>query len=253
MTNHRQDGGRNGALPEEDRPTRSSQAQTQSLSHPSRGNVSDDHRWWRDRNYRDDDRYFDDHHQVSDLVPRRWEGGCGDVESTGYRSGRYAGGRGYSAGLQGAPCRGDASRYPGSGNVGYRATGPHRGKGPVGYRRSDERIHELVCEALADDDQLDASQIVVSVTNSDVTLSGVVDDRHAKLEAEDCAYGVSGVRDVQNLLSVTADPPPVTTGPAWSSAPAYERNGRERDSLAGGRERDPLTGQEAPPVGNPRV
>jgi hyperosmotically inducible periplasmic protein len=244
VANHRQDGGRDGALPEEDRSTRSTQAQTQSLSHPSRGNVSDDHRWWRDRNYRDDDRHDDD--QVSDLVPRRWAGGRDDVESTGYRSGRSAGDRGFGAGPEGAPGRGDAPRNAGPGDLGYHATGPHRGKGPVGYRRSDERIHELVCEALADDDQLDASQIVVSVTSSDVTLSGVVDDRHAKLEAEDCAYSVSGVRDVQNQLSVTGDPPPVTTHPAWSSAPAYGWNRREQDPLAGGRERDPSQDRRHP-------
>jgi len=251
VTNLCQHGGRNGALPEEERSTRSTQPQTQSLPHPSRGNVSDDHRWWRDRNYRDDDRDLDD--QVSDLVPRRWKGGRGDLEPTGYRSGRYAGSRGLGAGPEAAPYRADASRNAGPGNVGYPATGPHRGKGPVGYRRSDERIHELVCEALAGDDQLDASQIVVSVTSSDVTLSGVVDDRHARLEAEGCAYSVAGVRDVQNQLSVTGDPPPATTHPAWSSAPASGRNRRERDPLAGGRDRDPVAGQEAPPVDNPRV
>lgn len=83
-----------------------------------------------------------------------------------------------------------------------RGTGPHRGKGPSGYQRSDERIRELVCDSLTDDDQLDASRIEVGVTGGEVTLSGRVDDRRAKRAAEDCAYSVSGVRDVQNRLRV---------------------------------------------------
>ena len=87
----------------------------------------------------------------------------------------------------------------------HRGTGPHRGKGPLGYQRSDERIRELVCESLTDDDQIDASQIEVSVKNGEVTLSGVVDDRRTKREAEDCACSVSGVRDVQNQLRVKDD------------------------------------------------
>lgn len=242
MTNHGQDGGRNGAL-DENRSTRSPRAQTQSLSDPGRGNASDDHRWWRDRNYHDD-RERDDR-QASALVPRRWEGGGGSepgcVDPVG---GFYADGHGCGVRPQGYPREAESPLSPGSRSLSYRTTGPHRGKGPVGYRRSDERIHELVCEALADDDQLDASRIEVSVINSDVTLSGVVDDRRAKLEAEDCVYGVSGVRDVQNLLSVIGDPPLVRANPARSLVPAYGRNGRERD---------PLAGQDAPSRDIPRA
>ena len=32
----------------------------------------------------------------------------------------------------------------------------HRGKGPKGYTRSDERIREHVCEVLSDDHHVDA-------------------------------------------------------------------------------------------------
>jgi hypothetical protein len=89
----------------------------------------------------------------------------------------------------------------------HRGTGPHRGKGPRGYQRSDERIRELVCESLADDDQLDATHIEVSVEHGEVTLSGTVEDRCAKRDAEDCACSVSGVRDVQNLLRIRDERP----------------------------------------------
>ncbi len=94
----------------------------------------------------------------------------------------------------------------------HRGTGPHRGKGPVGYQRSDERIRELICESLADDDQLDASRIEVAVKDGDVTLSGNVEGRHAKRHAEDCAWSVSGVRELQNSLRVTDDRRSITSG-----------------------------------------
>ena len=43
------------------------------------------------------------------------------------------------------------------------AIGPHRGLGPQNYQRSDERIHEDVCEQLLEDGYLDASNIRVMV------------------------------------------------------------------------------------------
>jgi hypothetical protein len=120
-------------------------------------------------------------------------------ERLGYPAGSY--GRGY-----GGPGAQDGARTDlGPEPHVHRGTGPHRGKGPIGYQRSDERIREMVCESLADDDQLDASHIEVTVNHGELTLSGTVDDRRAKRDAEDCACSVSGVRDVQNLLRVKDD------------------------------------------------
>ncbi|MXQ14784.1 BON domain-containing protein [Microvirga makkahensis] len=78
----------------------------------------------------------------------------------------------------------------------------HRGRGPKGYTRSDERIREDVSDRLTDDPYVDASEIEVSVSNCEVTLSGTVDSREAKRRAEDCAERVSGVTHVQNNLRV---------------------------------------------------
>jgi osmotically-inducible protein OsmY len=78
----------------------------------------------------------------------------------------------------------------------------HRGRGPKGYTRSDERIREDVNERLTDDPYVDASEIEVSVSGCEVTLTGTVDSREAKRRAEDCAERVSGVRHVQNNLRV---------------------------------------------------
>jgi hypothetical protein len=91
--------------------------------------------------------------------------------------------------------RGDADE--GSGPA-----GPHRGRGPKGYKRTDERIHEDVCERLTHDRFIDASDVEVSVSNGEVTLSGTVTSRGLKRRAEDLAEMASGVTHVQNNLRV---------------------------------------------------
>lgn len=78
----------------------------------------------------------------------------------------------------------------------------HHGKGPKGYRRSDQRIHEDICEELTHHDELDASGIEVEVKDGIVTLSGVVDGRKEKRLAEDLIHDLRGVEDVQNRLTV---------------------------------------------------
>jgi len=75
-----------------------------------------------------------------------------------------------------------------------------RGRGPKGYRRSDERIKEDVNDRLTDHAYLDASDIEVSVKDGEVTLSGKVLDRTDKRLAEDVVESISGVRNVQNNL-----------------------------------------------------
>lgn len=80
--------------------------------------------------------------------------------------------------------------------------GDHYGKGPKGWKRSDDRIKEEVCEALNDSSFVDASDIDVSVKEGIVSLSGNVESREVKLEAERCVERVRGVFDVQNGLRV---------------------------------------------------
>lgn len=80
----------------------------------------------------------------------------------------------------------------------------HRGTGPKGYIRSDERIKEDVSERLMDDGQLDASDIEVMVQDGEVTLTGTVPERFAKRHAEDVAERASGVKHVQNNLRVAS-------------------------------------------------
>lgn len=80
--------------------------------------------------------------------------------------------------------------------------GGFRGRGPKGYRRSDERITDEVNDLLTDHDELDASDIEISVKDGEVTLTGMVSDRRAKRLAEDLADDVSGVQEVHNQLRI---------------------------------------------------
>jgi osmotically-inducible protein OsmY len=91
--------------------------------------------------------------------------------------------------------------------------GMYTGRGPRGYRRSDERIREDVNERLTDDWRVDASDIEVSVDNGLVTLAGRVGSRAQKRRAEDVAESVSGVTDVSNQLRVGPSVPLTTETP----------------------------------------
>jgi hypothetical protein len=83
--------------------------------------------------------------------------------------------------------------------------GPHSGRGPQGYQRSDARIEEDVCEHLTHHGMLDATGIQVQVENGEVTLAGTVESRQAKRLAEDILDSISGVRDIHNQLRVQRD------------------------------------------------
>lgn len=93
----------------------------------------------------------------------------------------------------------------------------HRGKGPKGYTRSDDRIQEDASDRLMDDPHIDATDIEVSVAGGEVTLNGTVSNRFSKRHAEDLVDGVPGVSHVQNNLRIR---------PAQTAA---------SDTLAGGR------------------
>lgn len=78
--------------------------------------------------------------------------------------------------------------------------GPHRGRGPRGYKRSDERICEEICDRLSAHGEIDASDIEVKVENGEVTLTGTVPDRRTKRLAESVVDTVRNVVDIHNQL-----------------------------------------------------
>src|SRR3954470_7000385 len=77
-----------------------------------------------------------------------------------------------------------------------------RGRGPRNYTRSGDRIREDVNDRLTDDWHVDASEIDVTVSGTEVTLTGTVTSRDQRRRAEDIAESVSGVTHVQNNLRV---------------------------------------------------
>lgn len=101
--------------------------------------------------------------------------------------------------------------YPGHyrfGQYGYgyghgaRAPRGYRGVGPRSYVRSDERIAEDLNERLTDDEDLDAGDINVRVSDGKVTLEGSVGNRWMKHRAEDIADSCAGVKEVENRVVV---------------------------------------------------
>jgi len=88
-----------------------------------------------------------------------------------------------------------------------RTTSGFAGRGPRGYQRSDERIREDVSEILWEHDDIDASDIDVTVENGEVTLEGTVDSRWTKRMAEDAAHEARGVVDVHNRLRINREQP----------------------------------------------
>jgi osmotically-inducible protein OsmY len=77
-----------------------------------------------------------------------------------------------------------------------------RGHGPRNYTRSSDRIREDVNDRLTDDPIVDARDLEVTVSGTEVTLAGTVTSRDQRRRAEDVAEGVTGVTHVQNNLRV---------------------------------------------------
>jgi hypothetical protein len=92
-------------------------------------------------------------------------------------------------------------RAPGTGAEHLASHG--RGRGPKNYQRSDERIREEICESLARQGRLDASEVEVQVTNGEVLLTGTVARRDDKLAIEHLVDNVYGVLDVRNEIRRT--------------------------------------------------
>jgi hypothetical protein len=159
---------------------------------------------------------------------RSYGGGMGSSSGQDWRTGRYGGGLGFGReerGQWGAPWgrdrdwrtgsdwersregygRGESGSEWGRTFGGLTSYGPGRysGRGPKGYRRSDDRIREDVCERLTEHPDIDASDVEIRVVNAEVVLLGNVEDRHQKRMAEDVAESVSGVQDVRNDLKIS--------------------------------------------------
>ena len=107
----------------------------------------------------------------------------------------------------------------------------HRGRGPQGYRRSDDRINDDVHDRLTEDRHLDASTITVMVQDGEVTLAGTVISRHAKHHAEHIVEDLAGVKHVQNNLRVQELSP--SRGASTTQSMPLGENSKLSDQAAG--------------------
>jgi osmotically-inducible protein OsmY len=78
----------------------------------------------------------------------------------------------------------------------------YAGRGPRTYRRSDETIHEEICELLTHHPEVDASEVEVEVEGGEVTLQGRVGDRDMRWLVEDLVEAISGVSLVHNRIRI---------------------------------------------------
>jgi hypothetical protein len=81
-----------------------------------------------------------------------------------------------------------------------------KGRGPKGYRRTDDHILHAVEEALAADETLDASDIEVAVENGEVTLRGLVGGVRARYAAVADAEAIAGKGRVRHALKIVGEP-----------------------------------------------
>jgi osmotically-inducible protein OsmY len=120
--------------------------------------------------------------------------------------------------------------YPGGSGTVYAESwtlvGPFTGRGPKGYRRSDQQIIDDASQRLEHDGHIDATEIEVSAQDGVITLRGTVPDRATKRRAEDCVESVYGARDVMNELRVAA----ATAAEPSQSSQASPRAQRSRSS-----------------------
>lgn len=177
-------------------------------------------------NFGRDDRHRRQRHSVEGRYPLEERGPDQEFETSGpYREpsdfrapdgaqaygggGQRSGGRGSSYGARREPYEGSyapsysaeiADRRPASPPA---ARGGYAGRGPKGYRRTDERIREEVCERLSWHDEVDATDVAVRVHDGEVTLEGSVETRHMKRLAEHIVEDVVGVTEVHNTIRVT--------------------------------------------------
>jgi hypothetical protein len=133
------------------------------------------------------------------------QGYGGTLAYNDYRAG--VGGLGFGAG-GGAESRPWTGGPRGAGFTGAR--GPHVGRGPGGWRASDARLRERVCERLMEDDLLDARDIAVEAQDGVVTLRGEVGQPGDVRRAEDLARATAPGAEVRNALTAPGRETPRT-------------------------------------------
>lgn len=168
-----------------------------------------------------------DYRDLQESATPSWQRGMYYGESPRYE-GRDFGERG--RGWGGSSERSyDQGRYASSqydANTGQRRSG----RGPKGYKRSDDRVREDVCDRLSQQYDIDASEVEVTVSNGEVTLAGTVSDRDQKFRIEHLADSVGGVNEVHNQLRVRREAATQAGQTAQSAPNARNATNQSRSS-----------------------
>jgi hypothetical protein len=132
------------------------------------------------------------YHDMPSVTPRAWGPMPPDDDSFGPRSlGGYGDFR--------TPAESRRTREQDT-RAQDRPGGGQRGRGPRNEMRPDASIADDIYQRLTDDDELDASEILLSVEDGLVTLTGEVPEKAMKRRAEDIAAQARGVRDIRNCI-----------------------------------------------------
>ncbi|KGQ20179.1 Periplasmic lipoprotein [Lysobacter dokdonensis DS-58] len=103
--------------------------------------------------------------------------------------------------------QGDGFGYAGQGGYGDNVEQQgYKGVGPTDRWRTDARIEELLHVHLTDADSINATAVIVAVSEGNVTLNGWVPERKMKHEAEELAWNIAGVKDVTNRITIGESP-----------------------------------------------
>lgn len=150
--------------------------------------------------------------------------GFRDTEGSLFRATPSSQGRGGYG--DGGYARSEARRlFAGQGVFGGRVpTGQYARQGPKGYRRSDERIKDDVCEHLYHADDVDVAEVSIEVRDGTVLLEGTVPERYMKHRIEDIAEQCIGVADVENRIRVNRDSGRAMLGSGVEENPGENRN-----------------------------
>jgi osmotically-inducible protein OsmY len=133
------------------------------------------------------------------------------MDSGGYRESDYSG-RGSQRGMYGGQF--ESSGYAGTGYGGNEWGSPYgrsgsmgqgmsQHRGPKGWKRTDERLKEDICERLYNTQHIDSSDVTVEVKDGKVALEGSVPQRGMKHALEDLIDACPGVTDIDNRVRVS--------------------------------------------------
>jgi hypothetical protein len=90
-------------------------------------------------------------------------------------------------------------------------------RGPKGWKRTDDRLKDDICERLYNTQHIDSSEVTVEVKDGKVTLEGSVPQRGMKHALEDLIDACPGVTDIDNRVRVSQGGSQSQTGQGASS------------------------------------